>query len=319
MNRRSVQRKTKKHMRRLLLAPAILGALLGAETIASAQQPTNTLPSETVKAQTATKGSTDVAKSGFATSSAPAEDDPKEATEASIAAGGLFSSGNARTIALTTMGKFRLRRDEHQFTTQLAANFARAGKKGEGVDTTVENYQGLLRYDYFFSEAIAGFLQSSARRDRFQGLDLRLNIDPGAAYYFVNTKKHSLRGELGYDLQHDIRRDASRTITTPATTPGGTPTTTTVDKTQTLHNIRGFVGYDNKLYKEVQFITSFEYLQNVDDLGTYRFIFDIGLKSNIAENLAIATTYTMRYENKPLPNVERADSIASVNLVYTLF
>ena len=30
-------------------------------------------------------------------------------------------------------------------------------------------------------------------------------------------------------------------------------------------------------------------------------------------------TYTMRYENKPLPTVETTDSIASVNLVYTLF
>jgi putative salt-induced outer membrane protein len=79
------------------------------------------------------------------------------------------------------------------------------------------------------------------------------------------------------------------------------------------------VGYDNKLYKEVAFITSFEYLQNVSDLGTYRFVYDVGLKSNIGANLAIATTYTMRFENKPLPDIEKADSIASVNLVYTLF
>jgi len=35
--------------------------------------------------------------------------------------------------------------------------------------------------------------------------------------------------------------------------------------------------------------------------------------------LAVAMTYTMRYENKPLPAVETTDSIASVNLVYTLF
>jgi len=27
----------------------------------------------------------------------------------------------------------------------------------------------------------------------------------------------------------------------------------------------------------------------------------------------------MRFENKPLPNIESADSIASINLVYTLF
>lgn len=299
-----------------LVSTSTLAAALTLPVLAAAQTtppaatpattaPSATLPGETVKAQTATKGTTDIVKGTAVAGALPAEDDPRIATEANIAAGGLFSSGNARTVALTTAGKFRLRRDEHQFTTQLAANFARAGKKGEAVDTTVENYQGLLRYDYFFTDSIAAFLQSSARRDRFQGLDLRLNIDPGVAYYFVNTKKHQLRGELGYDLQHDIRRDASRT-------PG-------VDKTQTLHNVRTFAGYDNKLYKEVGLTTSFEYLQSVSDLGTYRFVFDVGLKTNIADNLAIATTYTMRFENKPLPDVEKADSIASVNLVYTLF
>ena len=56
----------------------------------------------------------------------------------------------------------------HQFTAAVAANFARGGKRGESVDRTVENYQGLLRYDYFFSPKLAAFLQASGRHDRFQ-------------------------------------------------------------------------------------------------------------------------------------------------------
>lgn len=278
------------------------------------------LPAETVKAQTATSGETEIATGGFVTGTAPPEEEDREALEASIAAGGLFSSGNARTVALTSTGKFRLRRDAHQLAAQAAANFARAGKKGEPVDTTVENYQGLLRYDYFFTDGFAGFFQTTARRDRFQGLWARFNFDPGAAYYFVDTKKHQLRGEVGYDLQHDIRRNAARLVQGEPAAPGEpAPPPTILDKTQTLHNVRAFLGYDNKLYKEVGFTTSFEYIQNVSDLGTYRLVFDIGLTTNIADNLAIATTYTMRFENKPLPDVEKADSIASVNLVYTLF
>lgn len=304
-------------------ATGLLSSILVAEGSALAQSapaPGPTLPTETVKASTATTGKTDVATGGFATGGAlPADDSPKDALEASVQAGGLFSSGNARTIALTSGGKFRYRADEHQLTVAASANFARAGKSGEKVDTTVENYQGLLRYDYFFTDHIALFLQSSARRDRFQGLDLRLNVDPGAAYYVVNTKTQQLRAEAGYDFQHDIRRDASRRVVSNPL-PDGTPVPDQfVDKTNSLHNLRLFMGYDNKLYKEVGFLTSFEYLQNVSDAGTYRFIFDIGLKSNIGANLAIATTYTMRFENKPLPSVEKADSIASVNLVYTLF
>lgn len=307
------------------LAPAALVLVsLFASSSASAQATATpaaqgpTLPAETVKASTATKGNTEIAKGGFVTGALPATDDPKDATEASIAAGGLFSSGNARTVALTSIGKLRVRRDEHQLTVAATANFARAGKAGEKVETAVENYQGLLRYDYFFTNEIAVFLQSTARRDRFQGLDLRLNVDPGVAYYVINTKKQVLRGELGYDLQHDVRRDADRDQPVPAGSPPGT-VGVLVPKTDTLHNARAFVGYENKLYAQVAFITGLEYLQNFSDTEKYRLIFDIGLKSNISDKLAIATTYTMRYENKPLPNVENADSIASVNLVYTLF
>ena len=299
---------------------AVLGLLTWSRT-AGAQSATDpTDPSETVKAQTATTGKTDIAKGGFVTSTAPKDDDPKYVNDVSIGAGGLFSAGNSRTIAMTTLGKLRLRRDEHQLSVALAANFARAAAKhGEPVDTTVENYQGLLRYDYYLTNDVSLFLQSSGRRDRFQGLDLRLNVDPGVAYYFINTKTHRLQVEGGYDLQYDIRRDASREQPVPDDAPPGTLPGPRLDKTKTLHNARLFLGYENKLRKEVAFIASVEYLQNFADVGTYRFIADIGLKSNIAERLALATTYTARYENKPLPNVDELDSIASINLVYTFF
>lgn len=276
-------------------------------------------PSETVKASTATKGNTDIAKGGFVTGTERKDDDPRYANDVSLGLGGLFSAGNARTVAVTSFGKARFRRDEHQLSIALAGNFAKAGKKGAPIEATVENYQGLLRYDYFLTNEVSLFLQSTARRDRFQGLDLRLNVDPGVAYYFINTKTHRLQIEGGYDLQHDIRRTDALAQSVPDGSPPGTLPPPPLDRTQTLHNARLFLGYENKLRKEVSFIASVEYLQNFADIETYRFIADVGLKSNVADSLALATTYTARYENKPLPNVEELDSIASINLVYTFF
>jgi putative salt-induced outer membrane protein YdiY len=296
---------------------AALFSLVAVTSSRSAHAEDAPLPAETLKAQTVTKGNTDVAKGGFAAGTPlPSEDDPTNATEASLGAGGLFSSGNARTVAVTSLAKFKARRDEHQFTTLLSANFARAGKKGEAVDTTVENFQGMVRYDYFLTNNVALFLQSSARRDRFQGLDLRFNLDPGLAYFFVNTKKQQLRAEGGYDFQYDVRRDESRVQAPPA---GSTAALPLLDKTKAVHNARLFLGYDNKLYDAVSFTSGLEYLQSMERSETYRLVFDVGLKSNIGSNFAIATTYTMRFENEPLPSVEQTDSIASVNLVYTLF
>lgn len=310
---------------RSLASLSVVVAALGSSSIVLAQPAgagagsPPTMPSETVKAQTATKGTTDIAKGGFVASEAPKDDDPREATDLSLGAGGLFTSGNSRTIAVTSVARLRLRRDEHQFSTAGAANFARSGKVGTSTETTVQNFQGLLRYDYFLTNYVSLFLQSTARRDRFQGLDLRLNIDPGVAYYFINTKTHRLQGEVGYDFQHDIRRDESLVQAVPAGSPAGTAPPPPLDKVRTLHNLRLFVGYENKLRKEVSFVANLEYLQNFADFGTYRFVGDIGLKSNVADRLALATTYTMRYENRPLPNVESLDSIASVALVYSFF
>lgn len=267
-------------------------------------------PPETTKAQPATTGKTDIAKGGFVATDRPKDDDPRYVNDVSIGVGGLFSAGNARQVALTSYVRSRFRRDEHQFSGGLAVNYARAGKKGQEIDATIENYQGLLRYDYFLTNEVSLFLQSTARRDRFQGLDLRLNVDPGVAYYFINTKTHRLQAELGYDLQHDVRREQDRDAPPPAPR---------LEKTKTLHNARAFLGYENKLRSEVSFVASFEYIQNFADPETLRFIADIGLKSQVASHLALATTYTARYENKPLPDIAQLDSIASVTLVYSLF
>lgn len=293
-----------------LAAPSVASAQPAGAGAGSPAATAPTQPAETVKASTATTGKTDIAKGGFVTSTAPKDDDPTYVNDVSIGLGGLLSAGNARTVAITSVLRGRFRRDEHQFSAAIAGNFARAGKKGETIETTVENYQGLLRYDYFLTNEVSLFFQGTSRRDRFQGLDLRLNLDPGVAYYLINTKTHRLQFEGGYDFQHDIRRDEALAQPPPAPP---------LDKSQTLHNARLFAGYENKLRKEVALIASIEYLQNFADIETFRFIADVGLKSNIADNLALATTYTARYENKPLPTVAELDSIASVNLVYSLF
>jgi putative salt-induced outer membrane protein len=303
--------------RRSLVA-SISALSLGLTTAEASAQDT-TMPAETLKGTPATKGNTDIAKGGFVSTTRPADEDPKQSTELGVSLGGLFTSGNSRTVALTSSAKFRLRRDEHQFASAAALNFARAGKVGTPTETTVENIQGLVRYDYFLTDTVSLFLQSTARRDRFQGLQLRLNIDPGVAYYFINTKKHKLQAEVGYDNQYDIRRDDSLQPPAPADAPAGAPLPARLDKHKVLHNSRLFAGYENKLRKEVSLVMSAEYIQNYADTDVFRLIGDIGLKSNVADSLALATTYTIRYENSPLPGKEKADSIASVALVYTFF
>jgi putative salt-induced outer membrane protein len=262
----------------------------------------------------ASGGSTDVAKGGFqAFTPPPSGDESKDASTLKLTVGGFLSQGNSRSLALTGVADYFLRRSASQFSTQAAVNYGRSAP-GAGLpyETTVSNYQARVRYDYFFAPGVAGFLSASARRDRFQGLDLRLNIDPGVAYYFIDVKDHRLWAELGYDLQYDVRNrdfiDAAAVAPEPQL----------IEHTEVRHNVRAFVGYDNDLTSTLKFDTGVEYLQNVKDTENARINFDAALTAQVNDSFSVATTVSVKFDNNPLPGVEKTDLITALNLVYTM-
>jgi putative salt-induced outer membrane protein len=267
------------------------------------------LPDSLVKHDQASTGSTDVATSGFEKAEKPADD--KDATELQLSAGGLASAGNSRSIAATSAGKFRVRREANQVGAAIAANFARsAAKKGDALQTTVENFQGKLRYDRFLAGSFAVFGAVSARHDKFQGLDLRLNLDPGVEYYIVDQGKEQFWTELGYDYQYDVRTDEEIATARLAGT--------NLAKHETRHSGRLFAGYTNSVSKAVTIASGLEYLQGLDDATNYRLNWDGSLGSSVGKGFSIATTVTVRYDHNPLPEVEKTDIITSVSLVYQL-
>ena len=266
-------------------------------------------PAGVMKQDSATSGKTDVASDGFATAAKKA--DANDVTEAKIQAGGLSASGNSRSLALTSMGTVRVRRTANEYSAAAAVNYGRsAAKPGEPMQTTIENYQGKLRYDRFLTDPLAVFISLSGRRDRFQGLDLRLNLDPGVAYYFIQNPKHQLWGEAGYDWQYDIRRDE----TIDAALAEGT----LLSKDKSRHSGRLFAGYRNSLNEAVTFNTGVEYLQCLTDMDFWRFNWDIGLTAALAAKFSLATTFSLRYDHHPLPGVESTDTLTALNLVYQL-
>ena len=103
----------------------------------------------------------------------------------------LHNGGNARLFAATLGGALRWRRGDDQLKVQGAANYGQSAKGNEHWQTTVENIQGVARYDRFLGDFTL-FMAVQARRDRFQGLDLRLQLDPGVAYYVVHEKDELL-------------------------------------------------------------------------------------------------------------------------------
>lgn len=281
-----------------------LGACSMALSPASAQDPAG------LAAQApATSGTTEVAKGGFEAAAQPAES--KDSTTFKVTAGGILSQGNSRTLAATAAADYFLRRSASQFSAQAAVNYGRSAiGPDEPMEKTVENYQAKVRYDHFLSGALAAFLSVTGRRDYFQGLDLRLNVDPGIAYYFIDEKANRLWAELGYDLQYDVRNQDA----IDAAAAAGEEVT----DTEVRHNVRAFVGYDNQLSDAVKFNTGLEYLQNVQAAENARINFDAGLTSQLSSRFSSAATLAVRYDNNPLPDIEKTDVITALNLVYTM-
>lgn len=339
-------------------ATALLGSL-GWSTTALAQTPAAPpapppaaqtkveAPKGTVGGQAAASaGSTNLDDAKFATTAAPAPD-VTHATELDISAGGLFNSGNARSMALTAGGRFRIRRKIHEFSAGLVGNYGRAATQSTPSQDTASNVQGRVRYDAFFHPRISAFAMVTARYDPFLGLQARVRVDPGLAFYIIQQAKHRLWGEFGYDYQHDSRRvhDAKQDCTIAGAlvangcyelkvpnVPQGMGARV-VDRSLNIHSLRLFAGYVNQLSELVSFTTGLEYIQPVSPLRssdvdppkpnaavvprTRLFVnWDAALNVQIHKALSFATTFTLRYDNAPLPGVRRLDTITAVNLVY---
>jgi putative salt-induced outer membrane protein YdiY len=266
----------------------------------------------------ATTGATDVTTDKFQTSEKVTES--KDATELSLSAGGLQSTGNARLLALTTATKFRLRRDDQQFRAALAGNYARTTPQNSEIsEETVRNLQGLTRYDYFLGDFTL-FTAVQGRHDKFQGLAFRLQVDPGVGYTLINKKNQLLMIELGYDLLHDIRLDEARVARDDAKNelrnPDGSRQFVT-PKTRTVHSGRVALGYEHALSDTSKLTAGIEFLQGISDTGLYRINGDVALTTKIFDALAISFSFSERYESKPVPGKEKLDTVTSVSLVYT--
>ncbi len=307
---------TRNRLRAVLVGACSLLPVAYACTASAQGQP---LPTGTETVQPATKGTTDVTKDQFQGVARPGDEDSKDATALSVSAGGLQSSGNSRLLAGTAAQKFRLRRDDNQLRQALAGNYGRTAVPSGPWQTNVQNVQGMVRYDRFIGD-VAPFLALQERSDRFQGLLLRSQVDPGAGYYFLNRKTLLLWTEVGYDFLYDIRRNDSRTVLdangAPVLDANGAPVL--LSKTQVVHSGRLFLGYEQSLSSGATFNADVEYLQGLSDTSIYRINSGAGVTANLWRSLSISFTFGEQYESKPLPGKKSLDTTSAVSLVYTL-
>ena len=254
------------------------------------------------------------------TAVAPKIAKPSRETTATVSAGGLLTTGNSRTAAGTVNGKFDMRRGADGFGASLIGNFGEGAAQGQGWHVTTQNLQGRVRYDRFVIDRMSLFLIATGRNDRFQGLDFRLNVDPGVKYLFMNEDATKLWGEAGYDVQYDVRRGdalgAPDANGNPQVDANGNPVPPLLDKTATDHSSRLFVGLRHEFNKGVTFATGVEYLQSFVKSTQYRVNFDALVAANLGAGLSIGIGFSARYDHAPLPGKQDLDTSTMLSLIY---
>jgi hypothetical protein len=207
-----------------------------------------------------------------------------DTTNAALSAGGQYAAGNSKLAAFTGLGKINLRRGDDAFGASLLGNYARAftvpapaagtplgTPSAPGAwNTSTENLQGKLRYDRYFTSAFSAFAQVTGTHDAFQSIVFRLNVDPGVKLLFVNATTTKFWGELGYDFQFDDNYTQANGVElggtgSPALDALGFPYV--IQKSDTIHSGRAFLGFQHAFNKAVNITLGLEYLQGFGGSG----------------------------------------------------
>ncbi len=305
-------------MQRAFAIVAITFASLTVALPSAAAEPE--VPTGTIEGPAADSGAKEIDGQGQFGSAAEKEEEAGDALEWDLSFGALIATGNSRAIALNGGTNFLFRRGRHQLTAVGLGNYGRSVPVDDmgtpipdaGLATTLGNVQGRVRYDLFLSDHWSLFGMATARHDPFQGLDLRLNLDPGVAWYILSTPGQRLTAEAGYDFQFDVRD----TETLDELEASGEPRP---DKTAPTHAVRLAGSYVNNINSAVSFRTGLEYLQSVQRALRWRINWDVGLTTTLFRSLALATTFNLRIDNDPLPGVRSVDTVTAVSLVYRFF
>jgi hypothetical protein len=229
------------------------------------------------------------------------------------------STGNSRMLAGTVNGMFETRFKGNAISGAVLGNYGKGAPAGQPQVTNTENVQGRVRYDRYIVEQASFFLINTARYDRFQGLDLRYNLDPGFKYIFWQVPAGAFWGEGGYDLQYDVRRNDARYELNPDGSRKVDPTGTLyvrLPKTQTDHSMRLFSGFRYAFNKDVTLTTGIEYLQSFVDKVRSRVNFDAVVAAKVGGGLSLGFGFSGRYNHDPLPGKEQLDTATTVSLIY---
>jgi len=186
---------------------------------------------------------------------------------------------------------------KYRFSDKWAGTWKLGALYGEtdGVNNA-ERYFTDLRVDYgasadkLYYYAMGGWL-----KDKFAGIDNRINVGPGAGYKFLNGDRHYLSTEAGLSYATETYTD---------------------DTDNDFLEGRVLGKYEFVFNPKTKLTQTAEYLYNFDDSEKYRINTITGLTTQLTDMFSLKISYEINFQNQPTPEtLDQTDSLFSVALV----
>jgi putative salt-induced outer membrane protein YdiY len=244
------------------------------------------------------------------------QDNP-DLTRGTVSAGATLATGNTRNFAVVGSAGLELRRDANVFVAEIRGQYGQSSVRDPmgtfgAYQTNAENIQGRARYDRFFTASDAVFGAVLGRRDRFAGLDLRLQLQVGylREIFDLEESKHRFWFEVGYDLTYDnFDPDPLVDPMMPLVVLEGT---------DVVHSGRAFIGYVNRLNDALTYETGVEVLVNVQDPSDTRVNWRNQVRTTVSRGLLVSLDFELRWDHEPVQGAEPLDTLTTLNVVLTI-
>ncbi len=226
------------------------------------------------------------------------------------AAGAVLNTGNTENLTVNGGSHFAMLRDKHGVGADAKVVWGASQLDDDrAFEKTAFNINLFGRYDYYLTDNDALFVAAAYRHDEFAGLSHRLQGKTGYMRNFFKDESQRFWGEVGYDLTWDVLFQSANPDLTE-------------NSYDTVHAVRGFVGYDNHITESLAFLTGVEILLNVENAEDTRVNWDNTLTSQLVDQLSLELKFLLQFDNVPVlddngnPRKE-VDTITQLNLIYT--
>lgn len=205
--------------------------------------------------------------------------------------GGNQQSGNTDRTSLS-LGFDALRKSSRdRYNLSFLFNYAE-----EAGDLTTRDYFGSVKYDYFFTSKVYGYLVVEMLKDQFKDLNLRTMAGPGAGYQVWDDDDKYLSFDAGvsYFSEDHIQGEDDQWLT-------------------------GRLGakFSYRLLDKVNFSDNLTIFPSLENASEYTSRNEAVLTTTIAGPWSLRLSNIWEYDSAPGPGIEQSDLKSGANLQYS--